>query len=77
MTWVQIVIGAIALARELLKFLQDEQKCKKDTAKELKEMRLALRRMREQGKTDDVEKLFRDLRLHYSDNSTDGGMHNT
>ncbi len=67
MSWIQIIIGVIAIARELLKIIKDVQDDKREVNLKLKEMRKALKRAREEGKSDEVEKLFKDLLLSYSD----------
>lgn len=67
MGWLTLLAGAIGLVREIVKLLSEKQQCKADRAKELKEMRLAIRRAREEKKTDDIQKMFHDLRLRGTD----------
>lgn len=60
---IQIILGGIALARELVKLLNERNDNRLETAEQLRLMRLSLRRIREQGKTDDLEKILDGLGL--------------
>ena len=61
MTWVQAILAAITLAREIVKYLNEKTKCKKETRQKLKQMRSALKDMKKTGRTDHVEDMFRAL----------------
>ena len=67
MGWVQVILGAIMLGREIFQYLEQKEKNKKKRALLGKQMRLAIRRAREQGKTDDIEEMLGKLRAACDD----------
>ena len=56
--WFQLLVGAIALGREIVKYLREKDSCKRNAVKKVNEFTIAIRRARETGETDDVEKLL-------------------
>lgn len=58
MGWMSMVIGALTLAREIFKYLNSQAEDRAHARSKMKDMKLAIRRAREEGKTDDIEKLL-------------------
>lgn len=63
MTWFHLIIGLVSLGREIIKYLREQNECKKTTAKTLTDLKMALKKSRQKGDTSDLEKMFSDLRL--------------
>lgn len=56
--WVQIILAALSLVREIIKLERRRCEKKADMPLRLKEMRGALKIARETGDTDEIERLF-------------------
>ena len=61
MIYIQILIGIIGLARELLKFFKESETDKIKRSMQITEFKHAVRRARKEGVTDDIEKAFSNL----------------
>ena len=63
MNWVQLLLAAFSLGKELIKYMQSKEESKKLCAKEIKEVAKNLREGRKNGDTSKIEQAFRDLRI--------------
>ena len=67
MNAIQLLVGVIALAREILALMRAQSDDKKVVKNKVHDMRKAVKKAREEGKTDDVEKMFRNLKFSVRD----------
>jgi len=63
MNWVQLLLAAFSLGKELIKYMQSKQENKKLCAKDIKDVANNLREGRKNGDTSKIEQAFRDLNL--------------
>jgi len=62
--WVQIVLGALTLAREVVKYLKDkEENDKRAVADKITALKHGFKTARLEKNTDELEKSFADLKL--------------
>lgn len=58
MGWLQLVLGIVALAREIIKYLNEQELERREKSAKLIEIKTALRTARKTGDTAHAEKLF-------------------
>ncbi len=63
MGWIQLIVGAITLAREVFKYFREREETKRAAVKKMSEFKQAMKRARVEKNTDDLEKMFASLRL--------------
>ena len=61
MNWIQVAVGVLSLAREIFQFVKKQEQDKQKRVTKVVEMRAALKKARDKGDTEDVEKLFSEL----------------
>ena len=59
--WVQMILGALSLAKEIIKLVRDKETEKKKCPARMKGIKEAIKRARETGDTDELEKAFRNI----------------
>ena len=69
MNWVQLLLAAFSLGKELIKYMQEREKSKALCAKEIKQLAKDLKEGRKNGDTKKIEQAFRGLRLKPTDDS--------
>lgn len=57
MNWIHLAIGAISLVREMLKLVSSDKEKKRKRLEQLHALRDGLKKAREEGKTDELERL--------------------
>lgn len=62
-SYIQIVLAALGVAREVLRYVNKSQDLKIEKVKKARDFRDALRKANENGKTTDIERAFSDLKL--------------
>ena len=72
MSWLQIAIGALALARELVKYLREREADQKLAVQKVRRFQQAIRKVRKDGQSDDIERSFGELGFRMPNKSDSG-----
>jgi hypothetical protein len=57
--WVQIIVGALSLAREIAKLMREKEENKKEIPEKLAVLKDAVKSARKSGDTSEIENAFR------------------
>lgn len=61
MNWVQIVLGALSLAREIVKLMREQEQTKLEMKENIQEFKAATKKARIEGDTSGLETVFKNV----------------